>query len=307
MAVETTAYLSMLRRILRAAPATTWFWIASERDEYAVAERKGWANINIVMADVKLPEERLHSIVESANKCGQILLAVAGTGAGAAESVRQSQHFVQLLLGDGRECCATEPFTYAEAMKRPWGLLPVVSVLLLAGCASPVEPVASPSTTTPAATATDAAAVIPSDCASLYSQNWSKAYPTFTLTTDDPASLDDRFFSNRPGYLDVLQSNSKLMCAWSNQKNLGVITSVVPVTTIQRAEVLAAMQGDGWACQTNGTAETCTHTATTDGGGSTYVESYHYFREGVWVANFLVDEPSDWQSITNDVIGMLWP
>ncbi|MFJ3423583.1 tyrosine-type recombinase/integrase [Leifsonia aquatica] len=55
--------------------AATRFWINSEGDPYAVADLMGWASLNMVRTYVKIPDDRLRSIVEGASRTGRPLTA----------------------------------------------------------------------------------------------------------------------------------------------------------------------------------------------------------------------------------------
>lgn len=57
--------------------AATRFWVNSGGDPYAVADLMGWASLNMVRTYVKLPDDRLRSIVEGASRAGQPLSAVS--------------------------------------------------------------------------------------------------------------------------------------------------------------------------------------------------------------------------------------
>lgn len=48
--------------------AATRFWSLAGGDQYAVAELMGWANLNMVPVYVRLPSDRLRSIVDGASK-----------------------------------------------------------------------------------------------------------------------------------------------------------------------------------------------------------------------------------------------
>lgn len=54
--------------------AASRFWVNSGGDPYAVADLMGWASLNMVRVYVKLPDDRLRSIVEGASRSGRPLL-----------------------------------------------------------------------------------------------------------------------------------------------------------------------------------------------------------------------------------------
>jgi len=57
--------------------AATRFWVNSGGDPYVVADLMGWASLNMVRVYVKLPDDRLRSVVESASRAGRPLAAVS--------------------------------------------------------------------------------------------------------------------------------------------------------------------------------------------------------------------------------------
>lgn len=165
------------------------------------------------------------------------------------------------------------------------------------------ESTTSPETTQTPPPATAATHGIPTDCAEIYTRDWSSDFaplvlnPAWTLEPESGVHLG----SKDAAAAALLTSNAVVTCTWATPNggsDRGLTTNVAAVTPAESAEMLAHFGASGFACYEELDGTRCV-IETTPGADGQSGES-HFFRDDVWIATHWVNAGPD--GYTHDIV-----
>ncbi len=169
----------------------------------------------------------------------------------------------------------------------------------------------TPTTTVPMPTETAApppvaGPAIPADCADIYTRDWSADLGGLVLNPawTEEAGNGPFWGSNDSGAITVLESTTKLTCAWvgsSGGGDAGIITNIASLTDEQQASIIEHLESIGHSCYEELGGTRCVVESNSDAGD---VGESHFVREGIWSATRWSNLSAD--GYTHDIVAAIF-
>ncbi|WP_022893906.1 hypothetical protein [Agromyces subbeticus] len=169
--------------------------------------------------------------------------------------------------------------------------------------------VTTPPGSTPSTTpiATEVAHGIPTECAELYTRDWSSDFAPLVLNpawTLEPGS-GVRLGSTDDTAVELLEANAAVTCTWASPaggSDRGLTTNAATVSEAERAAMLAHFGEKGYVCYEELEGTRCViETAPSPDGQS---GESHFFRDDVWIATHWVNAGPD--GYTHDIVAAIF-